>query len=1128
MTTYASSDFEGTEGTTLSTYDSAFQKVTGFTGSMEIASGRIRPSSTTSSRYYHTTAPGSADYSVSGDVYSAGTGGNKQVQLYGRCQSGANTGYRLGIYVKSSTQCTVQLYKFVSGTATQLGSTTDVTHEEGFTYNLKLEMIGSAIKAYHNGTQIISVTDSAITAAGYSGVGSYADSTPSDSVGAHLASYSVDSTGAATQTLTPSLFTNTNTFYAPTVLQPGSLFPSLFTNTNTFYAPTVSRTTVGTQITSTELGATGRYVYFDQAAFDDLGSQTILCYCRPTGSGGGGFAYMYGKTPTGSINGPRFFIDHNSGSPLPTFGSSSSTKAGFPTRPGTANSAVYNSWGHYAVTWDGSLDSTNLIVYAGVGTDLADVSASDTSTNDGTGSVSSDAANPAFLMNRYGLGREFIGDVAYIAVWDSVLTLTQLQNAQNNGPLEEPTGLVLLWANQADLSSSAFTETGRSTYAAGSLPPNTTLGGSVTLLPSLFTNTNTFYSPTVSNAAGTQDIAPSLLTNTNSFFAATVANVMVVSDSYERSSINVSGSSVTGSGDSAVIVLKPRVQESEVVSSQTRWLEPSAQVDGVDGFRPTFRFSDYAATETTGTYHGAPWQSTRYPMFSYDRETWHYFDTKTVNTTYVEFRHNTAFTADAVYITRGRQVSVTQEGTWLAALAAAYPAIVVPTTTAAAFTPTLTSWPAQTFIADEFSAQTDELSRTIPACPLYAYEINDTSLMPAGGVKRLAVISSGVHAGEDQGNFAMREFVTALLGSSTEAQALRRQYRVLVYPVVNAPGRVGGGWRGSFTNGTAGADDANRHFSDASPGLEIVTKPRTAMVADMGGLVPDWEIDFHGDYGNQWALFVDNALQTTFRTRLATNSGFTVTDGGATTSSGFVSRYFQDTVGSTLTVTLEHGDPVSVSDANLVTWGAAIVTTLDSMRSDGLLFTTQDLTPSLFSNSNTFYAPAVTAEGGPQYLTPALVSNTSTFYTPAVTTGAVTLTPGLYTNSNTFYAPVVTVEGGPQYLTPALASNTSTFYSATVSTGAITITPALFANSQTFYTPTVSQGFAGQELSPPLVASTNQFFTTVVTTGGVTVTPGLFVNSSTFYQHLLSGGEVLYSGADTIFIAASERRIFRD
>ena len=46
--------------------------------------------------------------------------------------------------------------------------------------------------------------------------------------------------GGTTQTLFPSLFTNTNSFYSPSV-SPGAvtLYPGLFSNTNSFYSPYV-------------------------------------------------------------------------------------------------------------------------------------------------------------------------------------------------------------------------------------------------------------------------------------------------------------------------------------------------------------------------------------------------------------------------------------------------------------------------------------------------------------------------------------------------------------------------------------------------------------------------------------------------------------------------------------------------------------------------------------------------------------------------------------------------------------------------------------------------------------------------------------------------------------------------
>lgn len=48
--------------------------------------------------------------------------------------------------------------------------------------------------------------------------------------------------GTSAQTLTPDLYTNTQTFYGPTITTTYTLSPDLFTNTQTFFAPTVTAT----------------------------------------------------------------------------------------------------------------------------------------------------------------------------------------------------------------------------------------------------------------------------------------------------------------------------------------------------------------------------------------------------------------------------------------------------------------------------------------------------------------------------------------------------------------------------------------------------------------------------------------------------------------------------------------------------------------------------------------------------------------------------------------------------------------------------------------------------------------------------------------------------------------------
>lgn len=169
--------------------------------------------------------------------------------------------------------------------------------------------------------------------------------------------------------------------------------------------------------------------------------------------------------------------------------------------------------------------------------------------------------------------------------------------------------------------------------------------------------------------------------------------------------------------------------------------------------------------------------------------------------------------------------------------------------------------------------------------------------------------------------------------------------------------------------------------------------------------------------------------------------------------------------------------------------------------------TVQTLTPSLFTNSQTFYAPTVALSG--QTLTPNLFTNSQTFYAPTVTPGTTTLTPLLFTNTNTFYGP--TVAAGAVALTPALFTNAQSFFAPTVSPGAVTLTPALFTNSQTFFVPSVAPGSV--TLTPSLFTNAQSFFAPTVSPGGVTLTPSLFTNSQSFFATTVAAGGVTLTPA---------------
>jgi hypothetical protein len=124
---------------------------------------------------------------------------------------------------------------------------------------------------------------------------------------------------------------------------------------------------------------------------------------------------------------------------------------------------------------------------------------------------------------------------------------------------------------------------------------------------------------------------------------------------------------------------------------------------------------------------------------------------------------------------------------------------------------------------------------------------------------------------------------------------------------------------------------------------------------------------------------------------------------------------------------------------------------------------TQTLTPTLLPNSNSVFAPTVTA--GSVTLVPTLLSNSNTLFAPTITVGAVTLTATLLSNTNTVYAPVVSqTGGGVQSLTATLLTNTNDFFVLTVTAGAVDLTASLLSNANTLYAPVISQGAFTQTL----------------------------------------------------------------
>lgn len=192
MTQIASDAFTSGSNVALESYSSNWTKVSG-DNSLSVSGDydRVYFSTTGTTRYRYTGAtPSSADYSVSVDVYVASTLATSCAGVLGRASASGDT-----FYLARTVQGTgYQMFKCVSSSYTQLGSTSTKTFSGSTTYNVKLEMNGTAIKTYveGSGTSSISATDSAITAAGYSGIYKYEASSGSDTTGHHIDNFSAD------------------------------------------------------------------------------------------------------------------------------------------------------------------------------------------------------------------------------------------------------------------------------------------------------------------------------------------------------------------------------------------------------------------------------------------------------------------------------------------------------------------------------------------------------------------------------------------------------------------------------------------------------------------------------------------------------------------------------------------------------------------------------------------------------------------------------------------------------------------------------------------------------------------------------------------------------------------------
>ena len=175
MAVFAEDNFTDTDGTALTSHTpddggSWTKHTLAGSGSWDIRSNRIRStgSTGTDAHFYHSGTPDSAEYDVEADIVRLGsTTPSATPGVTGRHSTSAETFY-FARYNASPT-FVWQLFKRVSGTFTLLGSYSQ-SFSVGQSRTVKLEIRDTAKKVYIDGTERISSTDNAITAAGKAGI----------------------------------------------------------------------------------------------------------------------------------------------------------------------------------------------------------------------------------------------------------------------------------------------------------------------------------------------------------------------------------------------------------------------------------------------------------------------------------------------------------------------------------------------------------------------------------------------------------------------------------------------------------------------------------------------------------------------------------------------------------------------------------------------------------------------------------------------------------------------------------------------------------------------------------------------------------------------------------------------
>lgn len=384
-------------------------------------------------------------------------------------------------------------------------------------------------------------------------------------------------------------------------------------------------------------------------------------------------------------------------------------------------------------------------------------------------------------------------------------------------------------------------------------------------------------------------------------------DTMTMTGDFDAGNTNPASSSVTNAGAAEPdVYITPRQQTTE---GTTAWKQFAVKLTGALNKRPSF------IVDISSRMNGGTGGDNR-PWYSYDLETW-FRPSVTTNvnaSNELTWQWGSAFTQDTVYIGYQPIYQLAQSKKLIDWAFANYPDVVhrIPSV-----------GDDSDYAAGTVSGQTDDLSRSLSSQPIRGFGIWNSTEYPDDGLpKRTVVITGGIHAGEHVGDWIMDACVRWLVSStSTEAQAIRKNFQILVYPNVNPVGRYGGHFRGQW-DANYPQTGTNRDWNNLN--LESSQVLDGIFNTDLAGRAFVAYYEFHswtsttGVYFSMGVSSAPTNAKSLFDTVM---TGIGISDHREETADGHLRRYLMEQHGTSHTYALEVVERETYDQADLTQKG---------------------------------------------------------------------------------------------------------------------------------------------------------------------------------------------------------------